>query len=111
MLYDAEFLIHTSEKGNYIMQVNELPEDKAELVITTEGGLVLYQREYIVEKGFFKSFFETIGKILMFILKTVLWIIGIALAIVILLIIRNQINKLRRKRRYRIKSYRSKYYR
>lgn len=111
MLYDAEFLIHTSEKGNYITQFNELPEDKAELVITTESGNVLYSREYTIERGFFGKFFDILKKIFIFIFKAILWIIGIAIVIVLLMIIINKLKKIRRKRRYRIKSYRTKYYR
>lgn len=111
MLYDAEFLIHTSENGNYITQFNELPEDRAELVITTENGNVLYSREYAVEKSVWGSFFAMVKKVFTFIFKAVLWIIGIAIVIVILMIIRNKLKKFRRKRRYKIKSYRSKYYR
>ncbi len=110
-LYDAQFLIHSSENGEFITHINNLGEGKAEVLIKSKSGKTLYQREYITTPDKVSGILGLILKIASVILKIALILIALFIIFIILAIIRNKIRKNRRKRRYKIKSYRSNYYR
>ncbi len=111
LLYDAEFLIHSSENGEFITHLNKLGEGKAEVLIKSKSGKTLYQREYTTTPDKVSGILGLILKIASVILKIALILIALFIIFIILAIIRNKMRKIRRKRRYRIKSYRSNYYR
>lgn len=110
-LYDAEFMIHSSENGEFITHINNLGEGKAEVLIKSKSGQTLYQREYTTTPDKVSGILGLILKIASVILKIALILIALFIIFIILAIIRNKMRKIRRKRRYKIKSYRSNYYR
>ena len=109
--YDAQFLIHSSENGEFITHINDLGEGKAEVLIKAKSGKTLYQRQYTTTPDKISGILGLIVKIASVILKIALILIALFIIFIILAIIRNKLKKIRRKRRYRIKSYRSNYYR
>ncbi len=97
-LYDAEFLEHSSEKGQFVTHIAKESTDEYTLTVKSQSGVTLYTRKYTTASSKLGSFASIIKKIFGIIFKIILAVLSLFIMFVILAIIRTKIRRERRRK-------------